>query len=140
VETLVIFVEGIPRPQGSKRAFPIAMKNGKTRVVVTESAGKELAAWRYAVRERAKEAGGKMIPAGRPVWLSVLFYLPRPKSRKNENYHATRPDLDKLIRSALDSLTGVAYEDDSQVCDLKAEKHYNWDVPGASIDWGELSE
>ena len=138
----MIFVEGLPKPQGSKRAFAVKMKSGKTRAVVVESAGKDLAAWRYAVRQKAKEAGEKMIAGGSPVYVVARFMLPRPKSRKNELWCATRPDIDKLTRSLLDSLTGVAYEDDCQVVDLKTVKCYilPGQVPGASIDWGELSE
>jgi Holliday junction resolvase RusA-like endonuclease len=35
-----------------------------------------------------------------------------------------RPDLDKLIRSVLDAITGVLIQDDSQIVGLHAVKKY----------------
>lgn len=39
-----------------------------------------------------------------------------------------KPDTDKLIRSTLDALTGVAYDDDSQVVNISACKIYDDDL------------
>ncbi len=44
------------------------------------------------------------------------------------------PDLDKLCRACLDSLTGIVWRDDSQVVRLEANKDYG--APGAMI-WVE---
>lgn len=35
-----------------------------------------------------------------------------------------KPDLDKLCRTVLDALTGVAYKDDSQVIGIIANERY----------------
>ena len=35
-----------------------------------------------------------------------------------------RPDLDNVIKAILDGMNGVAYEDDQQVSELIAKKHY----------------
>ena len=47
---------------------------------------------------------------------------------------ATRPDLDKLLRSVLDSMQGVALVDDSQVVTIRARKVYG-DAPGVDLRW-----
>ena len=65
-----------------------------------------------------------------PVGLRMIFSRPRPKSHYNSKgglkanaprAHTIRPDAGKLARGAMDALTGVAYEDDSQVV---TESHY----------------
>ena len=45
-----------------------------------------------------------------------------------------RPDLDKLCRACLDSLTGIVWRDDAQVVRLEASKGYG--APGVVI-WVE---
>lgn len=81
-----------------------------------------------------------------PVFLSVRFYLARPKHHHGVGRNAGKlkpsapkvptgtPDIDKLVRAVLDALTGVAFTDDSQVAFLLASKSYADDRgPGAAI-------
>lgn len=110
------FVPGTPAPQGSKRY----LGNG----VMIESS-KRVKPWRADIRATAL-ANFKQ-PFTGPIWLDLLFVLPRPKSHhgtgRNANtikpsaptQHTQKPDLDKLIRAVGDALTSVAYQDDSQV-------------------------
>jgi crossover junction endodeoxyribonuclease RusA len=114
------FVEGKPVPQGSMRAF-------NNRVVHNKP--KELMAWRnhiaLVVGRTIKE------PTDKPVEVVIAFQLLRPKSA-SRLYPSVKPDLDKLIRSVLDALTGIAYIDDSQVISIKASKRYDT-VQGVAI-------
>ena len=55
------------------------------------------------------------------IVLTVVFVLPRPKNRiwksrpmPREN-HTKRPDLDNLMKSLKDALSGTIWKDDSQV-------------------------
>jgi Holliday junction resolvase RusA-like endonuclease len=74
---------------------------------------------------RATEAAGLANPAyGRdPVGVSFDFRFPRPRSHYGKRgllpsaprHMVTKPDLDKLIRAALDALTGIIWRDDAQV-------------------------
>lgn len=139
---ITIYVQGIPGPQGSKRH----VGHG----VMVESS-KKVQPWREAVRSQvqsAMEKGAPPFPKGTPVAVLVIFYLPRPKShyRTGRNAHllrddaprtyvATRPDLDKLVRSTLDGITSAGlYVDDSQVVDLGSAKRYAGARPvGADI-------
>jgi len=70
-----------------------------------------------------------------PVFVEIVFYLPRPKSMPKGRIRPTiMPDLDKLARSTLDALTGIAYKDDAQVVNLVLSKYYPpGDEPGARI-------
>lgn len=125
------FVPGVPVPQGSKRHV--------SRDVLVESA-RMLGPWRSTVTLAARQAHRGPIVDG-PVRVSCEFVFPWPKRWHRTNgevkddapvRHATRPDADKLARAALDSLTGVVFRDDGQVCDLHATKRYGLE-PGAFV-------
>ena len=110
-------VPGTPAPQGSKNAY---VRGG--RAVLVESS-KKVPAWRAAVAEAATQHCGELIDG--PVDLTIEFVLPRPKSLPKRITHMVRkPDLDKLVRSTCDALSGTAYVDDNRVHHLTATKRY----------------
>lgn len=126
-------VDGIPVPQGSTRAFVI---KGTTRAIVTQGGSKQrrddLGTWRQAIAARARQAGA--VPMLGPLTVVLTFGLLRPKSRpKRETEPDRRPDLDKLVRAALDALTGVAFVDDAQIVRCVAEKRYEASFPGLTV-------
>lgn len=118
-------VNGIPAPQGSKRAFVV---NG--RAVLTENSAK-VKPWREAVVNAAIDAMNGREPLTGPVEVTVTFRLPKPKT-VNRDLPAVRPDIDKLVRATHDALTTArVYRDDGQVCDMHVRKRYG--IPGADI-------
>lgn len=110
------FVPGRPAPQGSKNAF---VRGGRA-VVVEVSKG--VKPWREAVQDAAVTHGCQ--PLDGPVSVRLTFLMPRPKAMpKKANLTMTKkPDLDKLARAVLDALTGVCFDDDSQVTRLLVVK------------------
>jgi crossover junction endodeoxyribonuclease RusA len=79
-------------------------------------------------------------PLDEPLELSVIFYLPRPKTA-TRNFPAVMPDLDKLIRAVGDSLSGLVYVDDSRIVSINAHKRYADDRgPGALIRVNTLTD
>jgi crossover junction endodeoxyribonuclease RusA len=129
-------VIGRPSPQGSKKSI------GNNRFV---ESSKFLPAWRKAVRVAAEEAvtASMWARVSGPVELEVMFYLDRPSSiSKTQRPQPTvAPDLDKLVRGVGDALTGVVYDDDSQVIRCLAWKVYaDTRVSGAFIRVNELSQ
>lgn len=119
------FVHGVPQPQGSSRAFVV---NG--RPVIT-STNKNLKSWRDLVAMAAQEHA---IMYDCPVMIIMSFYMPRPKSLPKKVFgHTKKPDLDKLIRSVSDALTGVMYRDDSCLVDISATKEYADEEMGVRI-------
>lgn len=56
-----------------------------------------------------------------PIHLSAVFVMPRPKSatkKKGANpryWSAKKPDIDNLMKSLQDALTGIVYVDDAQI-------------------------
>lgn len=123
-------VYGMPRPQGSMRAF---VRGGKPIITATS---KGLKGWRdlvaFAANEAAQDADAEMVEKG-PVHVDMMFSLPRPKAepKTRRTWPDRRPDLDKLVRAVLDALTGVAFHDDGQVVSMLATK--DWGRPGVEI-------
>lgn len=112
-----------PQPQGSARAFLI-----KGRPIIT-STNKNLKPYRQELTLTALVAmAGKEKPfAGKhvPVAVSMDFYLERPKSIPKKRIEmVVKPDLDKIIRSTTDALTGILYTDDAQIVTVTARKFY----------------
>jgi len=136
--SLAFRVYGIPAAQGSKRH----VGNG----VMIESS-KKVKPWRQDVVAAAIEAidrfGVQQFMG--PVKVHITFFFPRPKGhyRTGKFAHelkpsapvfvATKPDVDKTVRSTLDALgTAGVYRDDSLVVSLAASKVYDSN-PGAQI-------
>jgi Holliday junction resolvase RusA-like endonuclease len=114
---LTIDVQGDPASQGSHSVI-----NG--RIVQVNSAKHKR--WRNAVVFAALDLISEdWEPIDAPVELSVIFYLPRPKTVLDRPLPSVMPDLDKLIRAVADSLTDAKiYADDSRIVRITAQKVY----------------
>lgn len=130
-QNLTFTVHGVPIPQGSHKGFVV---NG--RAVITQD-NKRTRPWRQDMTHAALEAMGDRAPLLGPVQVLVQFVMPRPKAhfRTGRNadqlrdgapkYPAGKPDVDKLARNLLDSLTAAqVVRDDAQVVHLCAYKVY----------------
>lgn len=112
-------VYGKPEPQGSMKAFVIA---GRARLT---SSNAKLKPFRQQIALSAIAEDWAPIAKQGPCQLTVDFYLAKPPSvPKKRTCPAVKPDLDKLIRAVKDSLKGIAWIDDGQVCRVIATKHY----------------
>ena len=98
-------------PQGSLNFY-----NGRA----VHSNQKYLHPWRKKI---SAECADRVSVMSGPVDMDMRFVLAKPRTVKRDQ-PIVRPDLDKLVRAVLDALTGVAYEDDSQVVRLSAAKQY----------------
>jgi len=123
--TVQFFVHMKPITQGSVSAFPIKRKNGSYGAVVTHGHSNELYSLRSAIEDEYHKANGTLYEKDTVV-IDMTFSFIRPKSvtaRKRPDM-TVKPDIDKLCRTVLDALTGVAYRDDSQVVSIVASKVY----------------
>jgi len=130
--SIVLVVDGIPQPQGSKTAYVV---NGRAVIAEgTPKSRKKLKAWRAAVRAVGESfwlsLSGPAMFCG-PVIVTTEFRVVRPKSVKRA-MPTIKPDLDHYIRSVGDALTGVIWDDDSQIVEIRARKVYSPN-PGATI-------
>lgn len=129
--TLTIDVQGVPIPQGSM----IPVKRGKRIVLISDNP--RLTPWRAdiaaAAAARMRVTGWTRLDAACAV--TIDFWLPRPASASRREHPCVRPDVDKLARACLDSLTAAGViEDDARVCTLVARKHYALRTAGARIE------
>ena len=117
-------VYGKPEPQGSMKAF---MRKGARFPVVT-SDNKDLKSYRQNLSvvalERCAAEGFNPIPKKTPVEIDLTFYFNRPASKSKHAEFTVKPDLDKLMRAVGDALTGICFEDDSQIVYAIIRKRY----------------
>jgi Holliday junction resolvase RusA-like endonuclease len=132
-------VPGIPKPGGSKRAFPIKGKDGRLRVIVTDDC-KTSKDWRGAVVDACRKVFFGP-PTVQPLRVTINFFMPYRKGDFNKKgeikpsapkWHDKKPDTTKLIRSTEDALTGILWQDDSQIVGISATKEFGL-TPGAKI-------
>ena len=71
--------------------------------------------------------------------IRAFFSIPKSTSKKKREMmligdirHTKKPDTDNLAKSCLDALNGIAYYDDSQICELTVNKYYS-DSPRTEI-------
>lgn len=120
---LTFTVPGEPVPQPRPR---VSTRGGFARAYVP--AKHPVHAYRDAIATAARAAGAGV--HGEPVSVVIEFVWERPKSHmrksgiKPDAPALPRPDLDNTTKAVLDSLNGVAWEDDSQVQRLVVEKSY----------------
>ena len=134
-------VEGEPAPKGS----PSIMRTRGGTPFVRE--GERQRVHEQAIREAAALSPPPMAVGGTAVSLDIEFVMSAPKwvagrRKPNRNRpgfeprHTRKPDIDKLVRTVLDGLTGYVFGDDSMVVHVVATKRYALPVeaPHTAID------
>jgi crossover junction endodeoxyribonuclease RusA len=117
----VFFVPGIPATKGSWKVMRGKLRPDNNREKP----------WALSVAWSAKAA--RVAVAAGPVAVELSCYFPRPK--KPTNPFPSRNDVDKLARSCLDALTGIAWADDQQVVELVVSKAYTSEMHPDAGAW-----
>lgn len=134
-DSLSVFVSGHAAAQGSKRHV------GNGRMI---ESSKKLPGWRESVR--AALIDGKGQPRARfegAVHVDLEFIMPRPVStpKKRTPPAIRKPDIDKLERGILDSVTSAGvWRDDAQVTSVSKIKRIAeiGETPGCRISFRGL--
>jgi Holliday junction resolvase RusA-like endonuclease len=134
--TISFFVQGLPKPAGSKRAFVLKRGGVYTgRAIVTDDC-KKSRDWKTDVSITAKMHYGNAPLLDGPLELTLTFYMPRPKGHfgsgrnaatlkaSSQRYPQGKPDVLKLARAVEDALTGVCWIDDALICHEVLRKEY----------------
>jgi Holliday junction resolvase RusA-like endonuclease len=149
VTVLEVHVAGLvdPAPQGSKR---IGRNRTTGRPIILDDNDVTKAAWRREVTRAAAAARRgthhRADPAGTPQAVTIEFLFTRPAKHYGTGrnagvlkpnaprVHTTKPDVDKVTRAVLDSLTDAGvWADDSQVQLRGVVKLYADDKLGAGV-------
>lgn len=120
VITFTVF--GIPQTKGSTRMW----KAPNMKFPVITNMNKKNKPWAQTVSAMAQQHRMEGCPFVGPIHLRLIFRMPIPQSipKRIPSFMTKRPDLDKMVRSVKDALTGVLYKDDSQVVCVEAHKIY----------------
>jgi Holliday junction resolvase RusA-like endonuclease len=141
----IINIVGLPEPKGSMDAFaqpygpacPACGERKRRPAYVTERRNSPSRKWQSRAHWAAKYAWERpALSRNTPVALEILFLLDRPKSVRRDE-PTVKPDLDKLARGILDAFTGVVYEDDAQIVELRIRRRYaesNVDPAGRELE------
>lgn len=117
------------KPVGKGR--PRFTKSGHVYTDEKTKAFEDMVGWGY--KKAIAEGEAEAFMNGEPLRAIIGFYFSIPKSyskkRKKAIYEGSealtrRPDIDNLVKSVLDGLNGVAYEDDAQVVEVATYKVY----------------
>lgn len=129
--TLSVFVPGHPAPQGSKRHV------GNGRMV---ESSKYLPGWRESVRAALIDSHGRpciQFAGAVHVDLEFIMYRPAGTPKKRTPPAIKKPDIDKLERAILDSVTSAGvWRDDAQVTSVTKIKRIAeiGEAPGCKIE------
>lgn len=116
-------------------AVPVAQPRQRHRVMPTGGvmnytpAKHPVTAFKATVRMAAQQAYKGPVLQG-PIGIVVVFVMPRPgrlrwKTRPMPRcLHTGKPDLDNLVKSLKDSLTGITWRDDAQIAHENLSKVY----------------
>ena len=129
MRSLSLFIPIDPVAQGRPRATVIHRKrDGLPFVSIYDPP--ECAKYKKQVRELAaillKKQFAKWQPLDGVLSISLTFYLPRTREMGDEKkiafskgtYPIARADIDNLIKSAIDGLTGVLWDDDKCIIEI----------------------
>lgn len=123
VSRIIFVVPGEPVPKARPR---FTMQGGKARTYTPTSS----AAYETTIGLLAHAAMKGRAPMTGAVHVQVQAFFPVPSSWSKKrkaaaSWHASRPDLDNIVKSALDGLNRVAFADDGQVASVYATKAYS---------------
>lgn len=127
MEQFTLRIIGIPKPQSRPRTFQAGVR------IITWS---PKTSWYGLVYAMALQ--NRPRPAlDAPLSVEIDFIMPRPKSRKKDVWHTTRPDVENLLKPILDAFTQANFwRDDSLVARVLGTKRYQSDDedPGAIVN------
>jgi len=125
-----------PAPQGSKKYVGTRRTASGNNIPLIVESSPALPAWRKAVAEAVQQA---MIDSAddsvfdSAVRVDAVFYMRKPRTVTRQ-YPQTPPDIDKICRSLLDSISkGGVWVDDALVVELHAVKTWAVNEPGVVV-------
>jgi len=143
--TYHVTVPALPIAQPRAQIAPGGRKYIKKRA---DGSPHPIHAFKAAVMAACRDFGPQETLQG-PVWLSVSFFFPRPKSHMGTGrnagklkpsapaLHVQRPDVDNLAKGVMDAMTQAGvWRDDDQIVRLIVAKAWRdpGEMPGVEIE------
>lgn len=119
-------VPAIPIAQPRQRQR-VATINGRPMAMNYTPTKSPVNAFKATVRMAAQQVYSGP-PLTGPLWMELVFVFPRPgrliwkKRPMPRERHASKPDRDNCEKSVMDSLKGLLFIDDGQICDGPIQK------------------
>ncbi len=149
MKTIEFWIAGEARPEAKTQLFFKNRRTNQTRVGPRVDLPDRIT-WKYDVMIAAKEAGVSELVG--PIVVCIMVFKPKPKSHPKHptkncpypDYWITRPDAENFIKPISDALTGIAWNDDAQIIDLRVGKRYGHEnktlVRITAIEMEDLAE
>jgi len=116
-EPLTFTIIGQPVPKDRPKHF---FAKGKMWGYTTKKTREAEAALRLQIVQQLPK---NFAPLNCPLKLEARFLLTKPKSNKLI-FPAIRPDLDNLLKTAMDAMNKVVFTDDKLICHIETSKEY----------------
>lgn len=130
---MIIYIPG--DPVGKERP---RVANGHIYTPEKTKAYEEKIAWAW------KQAHGEMIDGPVEMTITAYYRIPtratlaqKEQMRSGDILPEKRPDIDNVVKCAMDGLQGVAYKDDAKVVSVSAAKLYS-EEPGLRVEVKEI--
>jgi Holliday junction resolvase RusA-like endonuclease len=123
---IMFTIYGIPIPKGRPRfstrgKFPVAYTPEKTKNYESD----------VGMMAKAAMGASKPLEGALEAFIYVTFSVPASYSKKrteaclsNSEKHIKKPDLDNVIKSVIDGMDKIVFENDSQITSIHATKVY----------------
>ena len=135
----MFFVPGKPTAKGRARARVV----GKFAQLYTPQ---ETRSYESLIRAQADLAMAGRPPLQRPVRMEMAMCVDIPSSWSKRRHDQAlqgmvaatkKPDMDNVLKSCLDAMNNIVYDDDNQVVTLVCQKFYGL-KPGVQVTVSEL--
>jgi Holliday junction resolvase RusA-like endonuclease len=129
---LIFKVPGKPVGKGRPR-FVTKGKGGKPLPYPKTYTPKTTKEYEHKVIKAFLQAAGRKLLLRCPVHIDIVahYYIPQSASKidraamlNGKLLPTKKPDLDNVAKIILDALNGIAWQDDSQVCELTKRKRF----------------
>lgn len=126
---MIVFFDVPGAPMGKQRPRHNRYTNATYTPAKTKTREEEIALY-----YRKKYGGSKFFPKESFLELSVVAYMPIPKSatkevkekmRSSDIMPTVKPDCDNILKLVADALNGIAYDDDKQIVKMTVTKVYS---------------
>lgn len=124
IRNLYLVIPGIPQTKLRPR---FSRFKGKVRTYDSQAEEKDTFKWQLKARMRNE------VIITEPIKINIMFYMPIPKSTAGKKRvlmldgtvkHTKKPDLDNVLKFALDCMNNIVYDDDKQIYSATTAKYY----------------